>query len=346
MMSEVELSPGARAALSRIRSLAEVSKASLHVADPSGELLAHAPSPLPSVIGHVTQLYSLAMVLREFDRGAMEPSSRLVDLLPGDLVEGLCVVNGADLSDTITLEHLLSHQTGIPDFFEPRGITTRSLDQQIRTSDRGWSLEQALEIARHYPGHFQPGAPGKAHYSLTNYMLIGAVLAESTGMSLEQLIQLRVVVPLGLKTTSVFTASHYDSYFSILPVREDGSPRRTPRALASFAAAGSIVTTAKELASFAASMWSGAMFDPRWLEYLPGIPRRLGGGIKMARGVFVLQSPRRQPTILAHASPTGSAVVVDPEAQRVAALCLNQTSKPAEAMRLAHSLLTGTPSPT
>lgn len=344
MISEVGLSPSARAALERIRSLAETSKASLYVHDPSGVLLDHSPSPLPSVIGHVTQLYTLAMVLREFDRGAMEPSSRLVDLLPNELVEGLCVVNGADLSDTITLEHLLSHQSGIPDFFEPRGTATRSLEQQIRTSDRGWKLEQALEIARHYPGHFRPGTPGKAHYSLTNYMLIGAVLTQSTGMSLEQLIQLRVVVPLGLKNTSVFTPSHYDSYFSIIPVREDGSPRRTPRALASFDAAGSIITTAKELAAFAGSMWSGAIFDPRWLEYLPQDPRSLGGGIKMARGVFVLKSPRRQPAILAHASPTGSAVVVDPETQRVAALCLNQTSKPGETIRLAHSLLTGTPS--
>lgn len=342
MIDKVGWSSAAQKALTLFDSSASATKASLHVLDENAKAVVDLQtSTLPSVLGDVSHLYALAMLFREFDRGAMEPTSRIVDLLPGDLVDGLCVIDDVDRSEEITLEHLMSHQSGIADFYDPGIRGTRSISRQVTGRDRSWSLEQALEVARHYPGVFPPGARGKSHYTLTNYLLIGAILAQSTGMSFEQLIHLRVVMPLGLKGTFVFTPGHFDSYFSINPVHHQGSTLRTPLALASFDAAGAVVATARDLAQFTRAMWAGEIFQPSWLDYVSQNPRALRGGLRLARGVFTSGGRNGQPAYLGHASPTGSGVLVDPETMWVAAVCYNQRKPPHEILSFLRGILAG-----
>ena len=340
MIDKMGWSFAAQKAVTAFEASAAATKASLFVLDEDASTVVDLPtSTLPSVLGDVSHLYALAMLFREFDRGAMEPSTRIVDLLPGELVDGLCVINDDDHSEEITLEHLMSHQSGIADFYDPGIRGTRSISRQVAGRDRSWSLEQALEVARHYPGEFPPGARGKSHYSLTNYLLIGAILARSTGMSLEQLIQLRVVIPLGLKGTFVFTPGHYDSYFSITPVHHQGSTLRAPLALASFDAAGAIVATARELAQFARAMWAGEIFDASWLDYVSQNPRAVRGGLRLARGVLLAGTKNGKPSFVGHAGSTGSGVLVDPENLRVAAVSFNHTKPPHEVLGFLRGIL-------
>ncbi len=123
---------------------------------------------LPLALAGVTKLYTLAMVLREVDRGALGLDTPMGDILPSDTVRGLCVLAGKDHSFSITIEHLLSHRSGIVDYMAPGPHKLRSLVEQFLEHDRGWSADQALEIARHYPGIAKPGNSGRARYSSTN----------------------------------------------------------------------------------------------------------------------------------------------------------------------------------
>ena len=70
---------------------------------------------LPLALSGVTKLSTLAMVLREVDRGALSLDTPMGEILPSDTVRGLCVVGGQGHSFSITIEHLLSHRSGIVD---------------------------------------------------------------------------------------------------------------------------------------------------------------------------------------------------------------------------------------
>ena len=68
---------------------------------------------LPLALSGVTKLSTLAMVLREVDRGALSLDTPMGEILPSDTVRGLCVVGGQDHSFSITIEHLPRIEAGL-----------------------------------------------------------------------------------------------------------------------------------------------------------------------------------------------------------------------------------------
>ena len=344
MIVYTELDPRTRRSLEDIQQRYASGKPSVVIADMAGELLVESTaSPLPVVLSEISHAYTLAMVLRECDRGAISPDTPIADILPLDIVSGLCVIGDRDLSSSITIEHLLSHQSGIPDFYHRRKPGTISFSMQTTMRDRKWNLEQALEIAKHYPGVFPPGSRGKIHYSLTNYALLGAILQESTGMNYDQLINLRVVVPLGLKGTFVFTEAHYDRYFSLAAIHRGVDTLRIPRTLASFGAAGSVVATPKDMVTFWRALVRGELFDASWIEFLHTDPRKLFANTFMTKGLMVPAQSRRRSSTLAYAGSSGQAVISDESRGVIAFLALNTVSEPHDSLALVSTLVTSMP---
>jgi CubicO group peptidase (beta-lactamase class C family) len=224
----------------------------------------------------VTELFTLALVLRDIDRGALALNTLISDVLPQAVASGLCVIGTTDYTDTITVGHLLSHQSGISDYLDPPGKSVRSLRLQMITTDRRWNTAEALEIARHYPGAFVPGDARASARSATNYLLIGELLRETTGMSLADLIRLRIVSPLGLKKTYLFGPDGFDSYFSFEPLTRGSSILRIPQALSSLGPSGGVISTPREAVAFLQALWGGALFDPSWRERILEKPESLG----------------------------------------------------------------------
>lgn len=291
------------------------------VVDSSGSTIFQSGDPtLPLALAGITKLYTLAMVLREVDRGALSLDTPMGDILPTDTVRGLCVVGGEDHSMSITIEHLLSHRSGIVDYMAPGPPKLRSLVEQFLEHDRGWSADQALEIARHYPGIAKPGNSGRARYSSTNYLLLGAILQETTGMSFEELIRLRVVSSLGLNATYVFGPDHYEKYFTLSPVHLGSRVIRIPQALASSGAEGAIVSTPRDTLTFLRAFWRGELFSESWIPRLSNPTFASTASPRMGLGAMVLPRRGRKPAIVGHSGLAGAAVGIDTSNRRFAFL--------------------------
>lgn len=290
-------------------------------------LLVSGEPTLPVALSGVTKLFTLAMILREFERGAMSPDTPVIDLVPPGTVEGLCVRRGVDTSETLTVEHLLSHRSGIVDYYEPGPKKVLTLARQSERRDRSWSDAQALEIARHYPAHFAPGARNRVSFSSTNYLLLGMILAQSTGMTFEQLMNLRVTGPLDLTRTFVFTDATFETYFSLPPIYFQKKAQRTPRTLASFGAVGSIVSTPRDTTLFLRAFASGGLFGDHWLSYLTGPSRALSPGITVGNGVMIPRGgSRRTALFFGHAGSSGTAALIDRSTGAVGFLATNKIS--------------------
>jgi CubicO group peptidase (beta-lactamase class C family) len=314
------------------------------IEDSSGATLFQSgDTTLPLALSGVTKLYTLAMVLREVDRGALSLDTPMGDILPSDTVRGLCVVGGKDHSFSITIEHLLSHRSGIVDYMRPGRYKLRSFVQQFLEHDRGWSLDQALEIARHYPGMTKPGKSRTASYSSTNYLLLDAILQETTGMSFDELIRLRVVSSLGLEATYVYGPDHYEKYFTLSPVHLGSRVVRIPQALASSGADGAIVSTPRDTLTFLRAFGRGELFDESWIPRLSQPNTRSTASPRMGLGAMVQPKQGRRPMILGHSGISGAAVGIDTRNQRYAFLTNFQWSPLATSFENVTGLLRSLP---
>lgn len=300
------------------------SEATTLITDVSGAVLQEAgKTTSPMILGGVTKLYTLAMVLREFDRGALSPDTRAAHILPDSLLRGICSIGGKDYSNDITIQQLLSHQSGITDYFAHPRQGALSLLKQVADRDRSWTLEQALELAKHYPGRFRPGYGNRVHYSDTNYQILGAILKTTTGLSLEQLLDIRISGPLGLKRTKVFTMERSEKYYELSPISWRKEIVHSPEALASFRADGAITADPGDVVTFLRAFWSGRLFDESWVPKLWSQTRPLTPAIALGTGVMTYSVGRRRAPLVGHSGMTGAFAVVDPTRRIFAAGSLN-----------------------
>lgn len=70
---------------------------------------------------------------------------------------GLNTHGGADHWAEFTVEQLLSHTSGSPDYFEMAPNGERSYIQRMLEQDLSWTYEDILEQARRIPAAFSPG---------------------------------------------------------------------------------------------------------------------------------------------------------------------------------------------
>jgi CubicO group peptidase (beta-lactamase class C family) len=305
--------------------LQSASAARFFVTDVSGNILVdEGNTAQPIILAGVTKLYTAAMVIREFDRGALSPDTRAAHILPHNMLSGVCVVGGKDYSDDITVAQLLSHRSGVTDYFSFPRRGALSLLRQAEDRDRSWTFSQALELARHYPGRFKPGAPSRVHYSDTNYQILGAILKSTTGLSYAQLLDIRIAGPLGLKKTYAFTQETTGKYYELAPVSWKKTEMHGPESLASFGADGSVVSTAREVVSFLRALWSGKLTDEAWIPKLWSDTTRLGPGLEMGLGAMTFQVKRGVAPYVGHTGFTGSVAFVDPTRRIFGAGSLNR----------------------
>jgi N-acyl-D-aspartate/D-glutamate deacylase len=92
----------------------------------------------------------------------------------------------------ITVRHLLTHTSGIPDYND--GL----LDYR-----RDYSEDELVRFAQTLPLDFVPGAEWK--YSNTGYILLGVIIRKVTGRFYGDILRDRVFAPLGMKTARVIS---------------------------------------------------------------------------------------------------------------------------------------------
>jgi CubicO group peptidase (beta-lactamase class C family) len=122
---------------------------------------------------------AIMMLVQEGKLSLDDPISKYVDGTPNEWKE-------------VTLRHLLTHSSGIPDF----------LNENIpfHTWRFGFD-ERVLKAVAHRPLHFAPGEEWR--YSNTNYLLLAMVIRKITGEPYGDFFGKRIFQPLGMTHTTV-----------------------------------------------------------------------------------------------------------------------------------------------
>ncbi|MGC5031076.1 serine hydrolase domain-containing protein [Micromonospora sp. DT229] len=291
----------------------------------------------PFFIASITKRFIITLVLQAHERGELDLDAPISTYLPASVTTGLHVRRGVDRTPQITVRHLASHTSGLPDFFEKRRGAP-SLYRQLRAGqDISWTFDDVLGITRDQQRpHFDPqdlSAPRqRARYSDTGFQLLIRILESVTGRAFPDLLADRITGPLGLTGTWHPAAAPADP---ALPAPLPLHVRRRRVDLAKvIASADDLFSTTGDLLAFERALVAGEPFaDPTTRHLLTERRNRLRNAPVLHYGLGTmfftvnrLMSPLPRPvTLVGHSGSTGTWLFTCPELDLHLAGTVDQT---------------------
>lgn len=310
------------------------------IAHQNGQVPMTAETPI--YIASITKLYTATVIMRLYETGALSLDDPMAKYLPEELIQGIHVYKGRDYSHEVTIRQLLSHTSGIADYYSEKGKDGKSLfDLSLENPDRVWTVDETIERARKdMQANFPPGT--KASYSDTNFQLLGKIIEVITGKPLQVVYQEFLFAPLGLKNTwlvghfegrPVQPASPADVFYKDRNISEI-------RAHESYWADGGIVSTAQEMITFLKALNEGRIVRPDTLGLMHNwrkleFPMKYGYGTMLFKLPAPLALVSHMRPLWGHSGSTGSFLYYSEELNLYMAGTIDQAdshSKPFELM--------------
>lgn len=167
----------------------------------------------------------------------------------------------------VTVEHLLSHTSGIPRYF----------DRVIKEGSFLPDKDTVYRSLANQPEHFKIGT--KNAYNNTNFLLLASILEKKTNKSFHQLVQEKIIQPLRLKNTGFASAKSIKDNMVSSYVGAQGQLRKNlaidwPEYTYSHSA---LYSTPEELAQFMTALTMGQLVKLKTLSRL-WKPMKLSSG--------------------------------------------------------------------
>ncbi|WP_232831411.1 serine hydrolase [Peristeroidobacter agariperforans] len=193
-------------------------------------------------IGSITKQFTSASILLLEERGKL----KLDDPIKKHFGEAPAAW------DSVTLEHLLTHTSGIPNF--------TSFPEFDKLKQFPTPVTELMGLFKDKPLEFAPGE--KMAYSNSGYVLLGYVIEKASGMSYADFVQANIFTPLGMKD------SGYDSNAPIIARRAAGYTRSGESMVnADFVhmsiphAAGGLYSTTEDLLRWQRQLYGGKLLS-------------------------------------------------------------------------------------
>jgi D-alanyl-D-alanine carboxypeptidase len=288
------------------------------------------------LIASITKLYTTALVLQLIDEQRFGWDTTAQSLLGPDLMRGLVTRRGIDHTHQVTIGHLLTHTSGIPDYYAGSVWRQRSLAAQLlRNEDFAFTFEDILARARSLPATDIPGDTTVARYSDTNFAILGRIVEQATGTSFAEALTARLLAPLSLADTCLFAGLDDDRRSRLLPAFHRQRRLEVPLALGSMSADGGLVATTNDQIKFARAYFGARCFSAAMLQRATGIWNRMPLDyypLKYGAGTMMFSLPRWQtggapmPQLIGHSGSLGSFLFHAPDTDLFIAGTVNQTS--------------------
>src|SRR5690606_17204118 len=134
-------------------------------------------------LGSITKQFTAVLIMQLVEQGKLQLHVPVTTWLPDYPKK-----NG----DIITIHHLLTHTSGIPNMTSCPGFIKD-------VSRNAYTPAQLVKISADSTLEFKPGE--RFAYSNSGYLLLGHIIEKVTGKSYEQVLQEHILTPLGMTNT-------------------------------------------------------------------------------------------------------------------------------------------------
>jgi CubicO group peptidase (beta-lactamase class C family) len=209
-------------------------------------------------LGSITKQFTAALVLQLVQEGTLSLDTTLGGALP---------YYRKDVGARVTIRHLLNHTSGIPSY-------TSRPDFGREVSRDPYGVREFVEKFCSGDLEFEPGSTFR--YNNSGYFILGAILEHATGKTYGQLLQERILSPLGMTSTG------YDLSAPLLERRARGYERDLDGVrnadyldMSLPYAAGSLYSTVEDLYRWDQALYTDAVLPEaaRTTMFTPGLER-------------------------------------------------------------------------
>jgi D-alanyl-D-alanine carboxypeptidase len=231
-------------------------------------------------VASITKMFVATVVLQLVEERRLRLDAQVAAYVPGYA-----------LGRGVTVRQLLNHTSGIPDYTR----TEHFHEGLLADRNREWNADEMLALVAGIRRDFAPGTDYL--YSNTGYILLGRIIETITGSTWAAEVRRRVLDPLQLGHTYIAGAEPVPG--GVLPgyidadmdgeVENVETGRPWPSLETSEGPAGSIVSTAGDLAAFGDALFRGRLLRPTTLKQMvaegPHHPRNsnYGLGVEITR---------------------------------------------------------------
>lgn len=233
-------------------------------------------------IGSCSKMFTAAAVLQLIEQQKLALDAKLVDVLPNSTAyQDLDMIKGTDYISNITIQQLLNHSSGLPEYFleadDDREIAIHG-DSTLRFTP--WQL---IELAKKTgKPNFKPGTGFK--YCNTGFILLGLIIEKVSGLRYEDYIQQYILNPLMLRHTYFATTN---SPVDRTPGHFKGKASSMPGSLAW--SAGLLISNLDDMDRFIREWNDAKLFNTQTLNMVKTkYYREMGMGTTYGLGVINL----------------------------------------------------------
>lgn len=198
-------------------------------------------------LGSITKQFTAASILLLEERGKLSVNDPVKKFMP----------DAPAAWDKVTLFHLLTHTSGIPDF--------TNFPDYAKLEPFATTPEQLVARFKDMPLEFEPG--DRMKYDNSGYVLLSYLLEKISGQKYEQFVRENLFTPLGMKDTG------YDSNSAVIQHRAAGyTPNRGVIENTGFVhmsipqGAGALYSTTEDLLKWEQGLFGGKVIKATSLE--------------------------------------------------------------------------------
>jgi D-alanyl-D-alanine carboxypeptidase len=267
----------------------------------------------------VGKLFTSVLTMMAIEEGRILLSSKISSLLPSSCLEYLFLYESIDYKDQVTIEHLLSHTSGVNDYFESKTIDGSSFIQEVLTQPEKFYTPHDL-ILFTQQNQRAVGKPGtKFHYSDTGFVLLGLILESIYGEGLNTLFQNKIVQPSRLENTFLcFYDDRFDSR-KLAPLWMNGVEASQFKSLSCDFSGGGLHTSAEDLTKFLHALVEGKLISQHSLNLMMNFNHKFRTGMHYGLGMMQLRPVeffflfKSLPNMIGHLGVTGVHAWIDVE---------------------------------
>ncbi|HRG45778.1 MAG TPA: serine hydrolase domain-containing protein [Leptospiraceae bacterium] len=209
----------------------------------------------------IGKMFTSVLIYQLVESGKLSLNDSVHKILGSEILKNLFIYEGVDYSEKATISHLLSHTSGVDDYFDSVDKKNKSVIDEITTNpEKFWTPLDLVNFTRtNQKAIAPPGA--KFHYSDTGYILLGLVIEKITNKKLEVVLQEKIFAPLAMKNTYMYLRSE-PSDKTKLPVSTMmlGDKNVTGfKSISADWAGGGLISTTEDLLLFHQALLSGKL---------------------------------------------------------------------------------------
>ncbi len=279
-------------------------------------------------IASINKLFISSIILKLYSENKLDLQDKISTYLPAGMVRGLLIYKGTDYSNNLSINHLMSHTSGLPCYLIDKQANGKKVMNELEQGiDQPWPVDKVIKEIKKMKPHFPPGEGNKVKYIDTNHQILSLIVEAITGESIKEVLK-GLFQKLNLTSTYVYENTGNEKF---TPIYYKSRALNIPLFLSS--TQNDIISSAKDQMIFIKAFFNGYIFPKENLKELTKwnkifFPFRYGTGIQLFRLPRMLSPFNAVPEMIGHCGSTGSVAFHVPDKDVYITGTINQQARP------------------